>query len=86
MNNIIMERERKAEKIISLYRQRNFRQKDVANELGIPVSIVRRTTKEYGYEHGKEKSANNPNNLNDGQTVSPIIDFSKMDYLDKYNF
>lgn len=73
-------------KIIGLYEQRNYWQQDVADKLEIPVSIARRTTKECGYEYGKEKSANNPNNLNDGQTVSLIIDFGKMDYLDKYDF
>lgn len=65
---------------------RSYGQEDIANELGISRDIVRKITKEYAYEHGKEKSADSSNNLNNGQTVNPIIDYGKMDYLDKYNF
>ena len=86
MNYIIMERKRKAEKIIELYSSRNYRQEDIARELGIPKDIVRKVTQAYGFEHGKKKSIANPNNLNDGQLINPIIHFGEMDYLDKYDF
>ena len=80
-----MKRARKAEKIRELYRERSYRQEDIAKKFNIPIEIVRKVTREYGYDHGKEKSANNPNNLNNGQIVKPIIEFSEMDYLDKYD-
>ena len=83
MNDVIMERQRKAPKSQIYIR---YRQEDIVNGLGIPRDIVRKITKEYDYEHGKEKSVNSPKNLNNGQTVNPIIDYGKKDYLDKYNF
>lgn len=86
MDNTNEERARKAEKIVDLYSERSYRQEDIAKKLNIPIEIVRKVTKEYGYDHGKEKSASNPNNLNYGQTINPLIDFSKMDYLDNYEF
>lgn len=86
MDDIIAERIRKSEKIIELYSEKPYRQKDIANELKISISIVRKVTQAYGFEHGKKKSTANPNNLNDGQRICPIIRYDEMDYLDKYNF
>lgn len=86
MDDIITERIRKANKIIKLYSKRNYRQEDIAKKFNIPTDIVRNVTQAYGFEHGKKKSNANPNNLNNGQRICPIIMYDEMDYLDKYNF
>lgn len=86
MDDIIAERKRKTDKIIELYSGRNYRQEDIAKKFNIPTDIVRNVTQAYGFEHGKKKSNANPNNLNDGQRICPIIMYDKMYYLDKYNF
>ncbi|WP_305292016.1 hypothetical protein [Lactobacillus taiwanensis] len=86
MDDIIAERKRKAEKIIKSYSRRENRQEDIAKKFEIPTDIVRNVTQAYGFEHGKKKSTANPNNLNDGQRICPIIKYDEMDYLDKYNF
>lgn len=56
MDDIIAERKRKAEKIIELYSEKPYRQEDTANELKISISIVRKVTQAYGFEHGKRKA------------------------------
>lgn len=86
MIDIIKERQRKVKKILELYRKSTYRQEDVAKELGIPIEIVRKVTRYCNFEHGKEKSIENPNNLNEGQTINIIIDYNQMGYLDLYNF
>lgn len=86
MNDIIAERKIKAEKIVELYSQKIYRQEDIAKKFGIPIDIVRNVTQAYGFEHGKKKSTANPNNLNDGQRICPIIKYDEMGYLDKYCF
>lgn len=80
---IIEQRTRKANDIIKLYENREYRQEDVARELGIPKSVVAKVTKEFNYEHGKQK---NSKNLNDNQKINPVIDYNNMDYLDQYEF
>lgn len=78
------ERVRKAEKITDLYESKEWRQEDIAKELGIPISIVRKVTQICGYEHGKKKSNSNPNNLNEGQTIRPISFDDELSFLDRY--
>lgn len=78
------ERLEKAQKIVELYKNREYRQLDVAKKLGIPVNVVGKVTRTYGYSHGKLKQSDNPDNLNEGQKIKTFIDGSKLGYLDKY--
>ena len=79
------ERFEKLHKIGDKY-SREYRQEDIAKEFGIPVSVVRKATKALGYEHGKLKKANNPNNLNSGQKQEAVICGNELGFLDKYEF
>lgn len=78
------ERVRKAEKIKNLYESKEWRQEDIARELCIPISAVRKVTKIYGYEHGKKKSTSKPNNLNEGQKIEPFFFEEELSFLDRY--
>ena len=77
----VKDRFRKANIIIDYYgRDRTHTQEDVAKELNIDVDIVRRVTKLFNYRHTK---ALTPENLNEGQTISPLIFADKLAFLDK---
>ena len=45
MDKSVEERVKKAKKIIDLYKSREYRQEDVAQELNIPLQVVREVTK-----------------------------------------
>ena len=78
-------RNEKAEKIVELYGSRKWRQEDIANHYNIPIAVVRKVAQIYGFEHGKEKSFSSPNNMNEEQTISPIILNEDLSFLDKYD-
>lgn len=85
MDTIYAERERKAKAIVDRYNdERRYRQKDIAAELGMPVYRVGQVTRMYNHEHTKKKSNRNPNNLNEGQYINPLIYLDKLAFLDKY--
>jgi hypothetical protein len=78
---IAKERFRKAKIIIDCYgRDRTHTQEDVAKELNISVDIVRRVTKLYNYWHTKKLTLEN---LNEGQTINPLIFAEQLAFLDK---
>lgn len=81
--HILDERKRKVDIIIRLYDERENRQEDVARILNIPISIVRKVTQAYGYEHTKKKISSN---LYPGQMMEMGLCYDKMSYLDKYEF
>lgn len=83
MNDLMDERMRKAQDIISLYESREYRQEDIARKLGIPTEVVRKVTKTAGYEHGKKVTVEN---RNENQSVRAFSVFGNLDILDKYNF
>lgn len=85
MTDKYKERKRKAEVIINMYGSKCYRQEDIAEELGISILAVRKVTKMYGYEHTKKKSNSNPNNLNKGQVIKPLIHLDELSCLDKYD-
>lgn len=80
------DRKKKADTIIDMYTNREYRQTDIAKELGMSVNDVGKVTRAYGYAHGKKMQGDNPNNLNQNQLIPAIIDYDKMKFLDKYNF
>ena len=81
-NVVIDERKRKFEKIRELYSSRKYRQEDIARELNIPLSIVRKVTEIAGYSHTKEIT---PDNANKGQGATMCVCYEDMDFLDKYD-
>lgn len=83
MDKSVEERVKKAKKIIDLYKSREYRQEDVAQELNIPLQVVREVTKAAGYAHGKMVTLEN---RNDNQFVKPVTIFGDLCILDKYDF
>lgn len=76
---------KKARQIVDMYSNREFRQEDIAKALEIPIDVVRKVTKIYGFEHGKLKSNCDPNNLNSGQKINPVIFEDELAFLDPYD-
>ena len=86
MDAIYAERERKAKAIVDRYEDgRRYRQKDIAEELGIPLYRVSQVTRMYNHDHTKKKSNSNLNNLNEGQYINPLIYLDNLAFLDKYD-
>ena len=70
-----------ADKIVDLYKTREYRQEDISKEMNIPVDIVRRVLQSYDYEHTKLKTKEN---VLDNQKLHLYVCYDNMDYLDKY--
>ena len=79
---IYYERNRKIQKIDELYSARNG-YKHIVQNLGIPYSVVQKVCNMLNYSHTIKRT---PENVAKGQKVSLVIDLSRCDFLDKYNF
>ena len=64
-----------------MYKTREYRQEDISEEMGLPISVVRKVLQNYNYERTKLKTKDN---LCGEQKVFLGVWFDKMDYLDKY--
>lgn len=70
-----------AERIVKMYENREHTQEQIAQELGIPINIIRQVLKVLDFEHTKKKTSEN---LNPGQTQNAVIFWTEMDFLDPY--
>ena len=71
----------KAEKIISDYETRKYRQEDLAKKYNIPIGDIQKITQAYGFQHTKRVTVEN---CNEGQSVKPLIFDTDISFLEKY--
>lgn len=81
MDETLIARKTLAERIGEMYENREHTQKQIAQELGIPINIIRQVLKAFDYEHTKKKTFDN---LNPGQMQNAVIFWTKMDFLNPY--
>ena len=77
---IIEERALKADKIIEEYAKRKT-QDEVADLFGMTTEHVSKVTQKCDFRHTRKITEEN---IRPGECISPIIDYEKLNFLDKY--
>lgn len=74
--------EGRANTIVKEYNRKRNRQIDVAEHYDIPVNLVRKVVRAYGFDYGKEVTEDN---RTDRQKVKPCVNYDELKELLKYD-